>query len=110
MFTSIAGRAVVVTGATRGIGKGIARAGLQRWQRVSGLSALADGLDGRLVESGPATPVKEPAGFGVVTLGQNARLASAVRCPAVAEGGFNLGALGFKFGVAGARRRPRFGP
>ena len=25
MFTSIAGRAVVVTGATRGIGKGIAR-------------------------------------------------------------------------------------
>jgi hypothetical protein len=68
-----------------------------RAQRVAGLGAVADCVDGHLVEPGPPAVAEDGAGLGVGALGQGARLASAYRPPSLAEGVFDLGALPLKF-------------
>jgi hypothetical protein len=73
---------------------------LQRWQPVAWRRAVADRLDGGLVQAGPATVAKDLAGFGVGAVGQGTRLAGSWRPPAVTEGGFDLGALPLKSWVA----------
>jgi hypothetical protein len=72
---------------------------LQGWQRVAGLGAVADCVDGRLIQPCPPAAVQELAGFGVGALGQQARLAGAGRPPSMAEGAFDIGALQIKFRI-----------
>jgi hypothetical protein len=72
---------------------------LQRWERISWLGTVADGVDGRLVQSGPATPAKDRLDFCVVTFGEDTGLAGAHRSPSVAECRFDRAALSFKFRI-----------
>lgn len=73
---------------------------MQRWPRVPGVGAVAHCVNGRLVEPGPPAAAQDVAGFGVGTLGQDARLAGADRPPSLEEGVFDIGALVLQFLVA----------
>jgi len=81
---------------------------LQRRQRIPGLRAAADCLNSRLIEPCPAASAKELAGFGVITLGQHARLADAHRHPALTESTSNRIPLKLKiaFRVLGHDENP----
>jgi hypothetical protein len=65
----------------------------QRRQLVSGLRAVADGLDDNPVDPRPPPLSNEPAGFGVHVTGQDARLSDVERRPPIAESPLNTGAL-----------------
>jgi hypothetical protein len=71
------------------------RLGVQRWQCVSGLLAVDDGLDDWLFEPRPTLLVDVLAGFGVYPFGQDARLGHVERHPSLEESSLDVGALPF---------------
>jgi hypothetical protein len=69
-------------------------------QRVAGLCAVADRLDGGLVQPYPPTVAEDVTGLCVRVLGQDAGPTGADRPPPLTEGGRDLGALPLKLWIA----------
>ncbi len=76
------------------------QARLPWWQRSPRLRAVANRPDGRLIESGPATMVKDLASMRVFLFRQNTRLGASCRLPPFNESGRNPGELMLKFWLA----------
>ena len=72
------------------------RPALKRRECVTRLRAVADRLNGRPIEPGPAAMVKDPASFRVCGFGQSTRLTGTQRRPSRAESTLNRGALKLK--------------
>jgi hypothetical protein len=74
----------------------------KRGEWVTRQRAVTDRLDGEVIKTGPATMVKDFAGFRVSALSQAAGLSGALLYPALTESGLDRRPLLFKLRIVGA--------